>query len=795
MKYDHIKIEKKWSQRWVDQKIFSPDLSNSKNPYYALFMFPYPSAEGLHIGNFYAFTSVDVMAKYKKLKGFDVFQPVGFDAFGIHSENYALKLKESPQKTILRTKSNFRKQIISSGIGCDWSREIDTTTPEYYKWTQWIFLKLFEKGLAFRKEALLNWCPDCKTVLADEQIDQGLCERCGSVTSKKSLNQWFFKITDYTERLLKGLDLIDWSEITKSAQRNWIGKSEGAEIHFTVGDHKVSVFTTRPDTIFGATYLVFSPEHPLIKDIVIDEKKKEVDEYIKSSSSRSDLERIESKDKTGVFTGSYSLNPATGEKIPIWIADYVLMNYGTGAIMAVPAHDSRDYEFSIKYKIPIIEVLKGGDVKKEAFVGDGEHINSGFLNGLNKEDAIKRTIDWLQTEGIGREKTQHKIRDWCISRQRYWGPPIPIIYCDNCGMVPVPEKDLPVRLPELSNGWQPSGDGKGPLKSVSDFINVKCPRCGSNATRESDVMDNFLDSAWYFFRYLSPEDKNQIFNKELSRKWLPVDIYIGGNEHAVLHLMYSRFITMFFKDIGIIDFENPFKKFRANGMILKDGNKMSKSKGNVVGPEEYGEKVGYDTLKTYLLFLGPLSDDKSFSSLGISGIKRWVDKIVYISGKTKEEHDNDQEIFKYFDKKIKIIESDIEDQKYNTAIARLMEITNKLNKLDFVSISLWKKFLPLIAPFTPSLAEEMWERIGEKKSIFQGKNWPEIENEETEDCVDFIVQVNGRTRDVLKIKLDLEKEAVMKLISNREKISKWIEGKKTIKIIFVKNKLINICVE
>src|SRR3989339_775057 len=822
-KYNHQKIEKKWAERWVKDKVFSPDLKKSENPYYALFMFPYPSAEGLHIGNFYAFTCVDVMAKYKKLQGMDVFEPVGWDAFGIHSENYALKIGETPKAMLDRTIRNFREQLSSAGLGCDWTRVVDTTTPEYYKWTEWIFTKLFEKGLAYQKEALLNWCPSCKTVLADEQIEGGVCERCKTQPVKKTMKQWFFKITAYAQRLLDGLDSMDWSDITKYAQRNWIGRSEGAIVKFTIADCRlpIKVFTTRPDTLFGATYFVLAPEHGIIRELKPHIKNwDEAEKYIKEAGAKSDLERTENKEKTGVkLEGVYAVNPVNDEKIPVFIADYVLTGYGTGAIMAVPAHDARDYDFAVKYNLSIKEVVRHMNeenqnanlkmqndnlkfkniIKNDAdngFAGEGISINSGFLDGLTTAEAKEKMIAWLSEKGLGERKVNYRLRDGCISRQRYWGPPVPVVYCAECGTVAVPEKDLPVLLPEMEKGWEPAGDGRGPLAKVESFMKTVCPKCGGPALREADVMDNFLDSAWYFFRYLSPDDDKRVFDPELGKKWLPVDLYVGGNEHAVLHLMYTRFITMALKDLGLIDFDNPFKRFRANGMILKDGKKMSKSKGNVINPEEYGEKVGYDALKTYLLFLGPLNEDRSFTDEGVRGTKRWVEKIARLEEKIKNSHKDENEIINKLHKTIKMVTDDFEDQRYNTAVARLMELTNVLNLADKISTQTWKSFLVLVSPFVPSIAEEMWERLGNKNSIFSDKLWPEYDAKLAHDeFIELIVQVNGKLREKIEVSIDITEEEAKKIALESGKIKKWIEGKKIEKVIFVKGKLINIVVK
>ena len=825
-KYNPQAIEKKWAKRWVEEKTFSPDLEKAKNPYYALFMFPYPSAEGLHIGNFYAFTCVDVMAKYKKLRGFDVFEPVGWDAFGIHSENYALKIGETPGKMLERTIANFSEQIKSAGLSCDWEKEINTTSPEYYKWTQWIFIQLFARGLAYQKESYLNWCPSCKTVLADEQIEGGTCERCKSAPEKRKMKQWFFKITAYAERLLEGLEKMDWSEITKSAQRNWIGKSEGANIKFKVADSEdeFEIFTTRPDTLFGCTYCVLSPEHDLTQKIVSKEQRLKVEEYIKKAGAKSDLERKENKEKTGVFSGAYAINPVNQEKVPIWIADYVLAGYGFGAIMAVPVHDERDWEFAQKFNLPIKYVILLDDKKKRmlddrnkenadswilqldknekkwwwkenyCYTEDGALFNSGGYNGLSSQEARKKIVQWLEKNNLGKKETNYKLRDWCISRQRYWGPPIPIIYCEKCGTVAVPEKDLPVKLPELEIGWEPSGDGRGPLAKVENFMATNCPKCGGKAQREADVTDNFLDSAWYFFRYISSMNKEKIFDEKLAKKWFPIDLYVGGNEHAVLHLMYTRFITMAFHDLGLIDFDDPFKKFRANGMILKDGKKMSKSKGNVINPEEYREKVGYDALKSYILFLGPLGEDRSFSDRGILGTKNWAEKVYNLLEKVKDTEEK-KAVLQKLHKTIQGVEMDMKNQKYNTAIAKLMEMTNLLTKEEKISKSVFEKFVIISAVFLPALAEEIWERLGHNESIFDQK-WPEYDSSlASEEKIELVVQINGKVRDKIIADADVNEEIAKKLAITSAKIEKYIIGKDIKKIIFVKGKLINLVVK
>jgi leucyl-tRNA synthetase len=942
-KYEHKQIEARWAKKWVDDQVFVPNLEGSKNPYYALFMFPYPSAEGLHIGNFYCFTCIDVMAKYKRLKGFDVFEPFGFDAFGIHLENYALKLGEHPAKVEARTTVNFRKQVQAAGLSCDYTREVDTTTPEYYKWTQWIFAELFKKGLAYQKEAYLSWCPSCKTVLADEQIEGGVCERCKTAPEKRKMKQWFFKITHYAERLLGGLPEMDWSEITKSAQKNWIGKSEGANVKFKVADSEevFEIFTTRPDTLFGCTYCVLAPEHELVLRIVSPEQRVAVAKYIQEAAAKSELERKENKEKTGVFSGAYAVNPANQEKVPIWIADYVLAGYGFGAIMAVPAHDERDFEFAKKFNLPIRQVVApffsakvgkdkpredrrtekrknifaiikhwerdeylcldwekfgwksfiiGGvddgesgevaalrEIKEEtgyqniksirrigdevhtyffaahkdlnrygicetyfieladgefsepekehtknheavwvkqkdvfefislenhlwywdilmngekAYAGEGKLINSEKFDGLDIPDAKKAITEFVG----GKLVSNYKLRDWCISRQRYWGPPVPIVYCEKCGAVAVPEKDLPVTLPEMEKNWEPSGDGKGPLSKVESFMQTTCPECGGKATREADVMDNFLDSAWYFFRYLSPKNTKAIFDPALGKRWLPVDLYVGGNEHAVLHLMYTRFITMALHDLGLIDFDNPFKKFRANGMILKDGKKMSKSKGNVISPEEYGDKVGYDALKSYILFLGPLSEDRSFSDEGIMGTKRWAERVFNLVYHVDSEYIDEKVVLQKLHQTIKNVEGDMEEQKYNTAIAKLMELTNVFYSAPKISQKVFKKFLIITAIFLPALSEELWEKIGHAESIFKEK-WPEYDlNLILDEEIELVIQVNGKVRDTAKVSVDISEEDAKKVALESEKIKKHLEGNMVKKIIFIKGRLINIVI-
>ena len=669
MSYNHLEVESKWAKHWKDSNLFVCDFDDSREKFYSLFMFPYPSAEGLHVGNYFCFTVSDLIAKFKRLQGYNAFCPIGWDAFGIHSENYAIKIGETPQKMLSRTVENFRNQMVESGFGVDFTKEVDTTSKEYYKWTQWIFLKLLEKDLAFQKSSLLNFCPSCKTVLADEQIEGGVCERCKSQPQKKEMKQWFFRITKFADRLLDGLDDMDWSDITKAAQKNWIGKSKGAEITVKVDglDRELTYFTTRPDTTFGASFITVAPELKNVLDLVLPEHQEKAQKYILDSGAKSDLDRIsDNKQKTGVFTGRFAIQPVTGQKLPIYISDYVLANVGTGVVVGVPAHDKRDFEFAKAFDLPIQRVISkdGSDSKinevDDVYTVDGILLNSDFLNGLNVSDAISKIGEYIEEKGFGKRVTNYRLRDWCISRQRYWGPPIPVVHCDDCGVVPVPESQLPVELPAKVENWEPSGDGKGPLSNVDEFMNVDCPKCSKTAQRDADITDNFLDSAWYMLRYLDPHNDSEIFNVERVKKWMPVDFYVGGNEHAVMHLMYVRFIAMALFDEGLIPTENPFKKFRANGMLLKDGAKMSKSKGNVINPEEYGRRVSYDALRTYILFLGPLSEDRSFSEEGILGTRRWIDKIYKLVDKVQADYVDSDDILYIYNKTNKEVVADLE---------------------------------------------------------------------------------------------------------------------------------------
>ncbi|MDD5145654.1 MAG: leucine--tRNA ligase [Candidatus Pacebacteria bacterium] len=848
--YNPQKIEEKWRKIWEAKKVFQADLKEAKNPYYNLMMFPYPSAEGLHVGNVYAFTGSDIHGRFRRHQGFDVFEPIGFDAFGIHSENFAIKKGIHPKILVKKNVDNFRHQLKNLGCLFDWGHEVNTTDPKYYKWTQWLFLQLYKAGLACRKKAPVDWCPSCKTVLADEQVINGKCERCDSQVIQKETEQWFLKITNYAEKLLKNLEHlsegalgskikitpemakagIDWSEKTKFSQKNWIGKSEGALIKFKIkkepyeekkGSSEIEVFTTRPDTLFGCTYLVLAPEHPVIKEFKTKILNlKNVEKYIEETRKESETDRLnEEKEKVGVeLKGIKVINPVNQREIPVWIADYVLVHYGTGAVMAVPCHDQRDFDFAKAYNLPMIEVISSYQKEplpkkvsqvvsngtfEKAYEGDGVLINSGRFDGMNSKEAQEKIVEWLNKKDQSAKKSVcYKLRDWLISRQRYWGAPIPMIYCEKCGWQPVPEKDLPVLLPYTKN-FRPKGTGVSPLDSIESFVKAKCPKCKGNAKRETDVCDTFMDSSWYFIRYPSTNFNNKAFDNEITKKWLPVDMYIGGHEHAVLHLMYSRFITMALKDMGLIDFEEPFKKFRAHGLLTKEGAKMSKSKGNVVNPDDYYKKFGTDTLRTYLMFLGPFEQGGDWQDLGINGVKRFLEKIWLLSGEIKNKSGGENDIL--LNQTIKKVTEDLENLRYNTAISALMILVNHLSEnKDQLTVKSFKTLLLLLSPFAPHLTEELWQKInypGAKLSAYLSGNsihsrpWPEYNPKLIkEKTATLIIQVNGKIRDKIEVNVNISKEEAEALAISREKVKNWVAGKEIKKVIFVPEKLINIVI-
>src|SRR3989344_3510041 len=823
------KIEKKWQKLWLKAGVYEPDLKSSskgnKDPFYNLMMFPYPSAEGLHIGSVRTFTGVDIYGRLKRMQGFDTFEPIGLDGFGINSENYALKIGKHPMKLAKVTEKNFYRQLEMIGNGFAWNEKLETYDPEYYRWTQWVFVQMFKKGLAYRKKSPVNWCPSCKTVLADEQVVAGECERCGSKVEKKNLEQWFFKITDYAEQLLRDLEDLDWSEKVKIAQKNWIGRSEGYSIKFPlVGvpgqedrKHVVEVFTTRPDTLFGATFIVISPE--LAKrwfDIgwqASGSVAKYVDEALMRRGRGQDLELA--NEKTGVFSGINAIPPANQEKIPVWIADYVLDTYGTGAIMAVPAHDERDFEFAKKFDLPIREVISpdGRDHDlRVSFTDRGVLINSGKFNGINNEVAKTEITDFAG----GEKKVHYRLRDWLISRQRYWGPPIPMIFCEACrtagkgerpempGWYAVQEKDLPVKLPFIKD-YQPQGTGTSPLAKSKEFYKVKCPGCKADAKRETDVSDTFLDSSWYFFRYIDTKNKKAPFDRWRARKWLPVHMYIGGAEHAVLHLMYARFITKVFKNWGLINFDEPFKKFRAHGLITKDGAKMSKSRGNIVSPDEYIKKFGVDVMRVYLAFLAPFDQGGDFRDQGITGITRFLARVGKLESKlakksTEALAEGSENIFHQTMKKVG---EDIENLHYNTAISQLMVLLNKLETLPSVPWTVYENFLKMLAPFAPFLTEELWQKFKKAKS-FKKQNsihlqdWPKFDkNKIKEDRFNLVVQINGKVRATLDAPVGISEKDAEKLVFEDESIKKYFRppgGGSPKKTIVDPNRLINFVV-
>jgi len=818
--YDPTTLEEKWQAYWTARGINEPDMDGAPNPFFNLMMFPYPSAEGLHVGNLYAFTGADFHARYQRLLGKNVFEPIGFDAFGIHSENYALKVNAHPMDLIPRSIANFTRQLERSGIMFDWSHTVDTTDPDYYRWTQWIFLQLYDAGLAVKKEAPVNWCPSCKTVLANEQVEGGKCERCGSEVGQRLLSQWFFRITEYVERLLENLDWIDWSPSTLMAQRNWIGRSEGALLRFLLagdGDDTLEVFTTRPDTIFGATFMVLAPEHPLVDELVTEDQRSEVEVYRSAAAAIDLVERRKADDrtKTGVFTGGYAVNPATGENIPVWIADYVLMEYGTGAIMAVPGHDQRDFEFACQFGLEILPVVAPAevfagltdpssvelDLGDEAFVehsDDERLINSGQFSGLLASEGSEKIVAWLGEQGLAEPKVNYRLHDWCISRQRYWGPPIPILYCDACGTVPVPVADLPVVLPHLEN-FKPGDDGIAPLAKDESFYLATCPSCGGEARRETDVSDTFLDSSWYFLRYPSTDFDDHPIDPARTDRWLPVDMYIGGEEHAVLHLLYSRFITMVLHDLGHVPFEEPYLRFRKHGLIIREGAKMSKTKGNVVNPDEYIARFGADTFRTYLMFLGPYQEGGDFRDSGIVGPQRFLSRVTDAVEAAVEEGATgfpDAAVERAVHQTISQATDDFAGLSFNTAIAALMELLNTLRASGRVpTLDEVRPLVIMLGPIAPHLAEELWEQLGGESSLFDHASWPTFDPEKlATDTVEIPVQVNGKLRATISLERGASEEVAKAAALADESVQRHIGEGSIRKTIHVPDRMLNLVV-
>ena len=798
--YDPKSIERTWQLRWQETGVYEVDLEHAKDPYYNLMMFPYPSAEGLHVGNVYAFTGADIHGRYQAMRGKNVFEPMGFDAFGIHSENFAIKRGIHPKTLIAGNVAHFREQLTRLGGRFAWSHAVETTDPDYYRWTQWIFLQFFKAGLAQRRKAPVNWCPSCKTVLANEQVISGHCERCDTEVTQRELEQWFFDITRYADRLLDNLDELDWSEVIKTAQRNWIGRSDGAQLRFPLASDAaktISVFTTRPDTVYGATFLVLAPEHPLVAELTTAARKGEVDAYVRAAAERSQEDRIGGQDKTGVSTGGYAINPFTGQEIPVYIADYVLYGYGTGAIMAVPGHDARDFDFATKYGLPIVRVVAGpGDDRKAltaAYTEPGVAMASGPFDGLPTPEAKEAAIRLAEERRIGERHRTYHLRNWLISRQRYWGPPIPVVYCEKCGIVGVPEEDLPVLLPDVQD-FVPKGTGESPLAAIPSFVETTCPNCHGPARRETDVSDNFLDSAWYFLRYPSSGDDRKAFDPDLTRKWLPVDSYIGGKEHAVLHLLYTRFVCMALHDLGYLDFEEPFKRFRAHGMIVRNGAKMSKSRGNVVNPDEFFERYGADTLRAYLMFTGPYEEGGDFSDQGIEGIYRFLNRVYHLVRKNLGQSgaEASPDVLRLRHQTIRRVTEDIEALKYNTALAAMMEYLNGLQREKVVPREDLKTLTLLLAPFAPHLTEELWQALGQPYSVHQAP-WPTFNADVlVAKTVTVVVQVDGKLRDRLQLPAGLDEAAVREAALGSDAVQRFLPEGASLRFVHVPDRLLSI---
>ncbi|WP_404444665.1 leucine--tRNA ligase [Sutcliffiella horikoshii] len=802
MSFQHQSIEQKWQKYWEDNKTFKTHEEKGKEKFYALDMFPYPSGAGLHVGHPEGYTATDILSRMKRMQGQNVLHPMGWDAFGLPAEQYALDTGNDPAEFTEKNINTFRRQIKSLGFSYDWDREVNTTDPEYYKWTQWIFLKLYEKGLAYVDEVPVNWCPALGTVLANEEVIDGKSERGGHPVERRPMRQWILRITEYADRLLEDLNELDWPESLKDMQRNWIGRSEGANVHFTIDgtSENFTVFTTRPDTLFGATYAVLAPEHPLVKKITTDQQRDAVEAYITKVQSKSDLERTElSKEKSGEFTGAFAVNPANGEKLPIWIADYVLMSYGTGAIMAVPAHDERDWEFATKFELPIVEVVAGGDVTKEAYTGDGEHVNSDFLNGLGKEEAISNMIEWLAANEKGEKKVSYRLRDWLFSRQRYWGEPIPIIHWEDGTTTAVPEDQLPLVLPKTTE-IRPSGTGESPLAAIEDWVNVVDPETGKKGRRETNTMPQWGGSCWYYLRYIDPKNSEQLADPEKLKEWLPVDIYIGGAEHAVLHLLYARFWHKFLYDIGVVPTKEPFQKLFNQGMILGENNeKMSKSKGNVVNPDQIVESHGADTLRLYEMFMGPLEASIAWSTNGLDGSRRFLDRVWRLfveengklSSKVAEVTEEDT-LEKTYHATVKKVTEDYDGLRFNTAISQMMVFINEAYKADTIAKDYVEGFVKMLSPICPHIAEELWEKLGNEGTITYAA-WPTFdESKLVEDEVEIVVQVNGKLKAKLYVPSDATREKMEEIALADDVVKESIEGKTVRKVVAVPGKLVNI---
>ena len=801
MSYNHKEIEKKWQKYWAKNNCFNTLDDPNKEKFYALDMFPYPSGQGLHVGHPEGYTATDILSRMKRAQGYNVLHPMGWDAFGLPAEQYALDTGNDPAEFTKKNIETFRRQINSLGFSYDWNREINTTDPEYYKWTQWIFTKLYEKGLAYEAEVAVNWVPELGTVISNEEVIDGKSERGGYDVVRRPMRQWMLKITAYADRLLEDLELVDWPESIKDMQRNWIGRSEGANVTFKVAgtEESFTVFTTRPDTLFGAPYTVLAPELELVKKITTPEQTAAVEAYIEETSKKSDLNRTDlAKEKTGVFTGAYAINPVNGQEIPIWIGDYVLASYGTGAIMAVPAHDERDYEFAKTFGIDILPVIAGGDITTEAYTGDGPHINSDFLNGLNKAEAIAKMNEWLEENHVGKKEVSYRLRDWLFSRQRYWGEPIPVIHWEDGTTTTVPESELPLRLPVTSD-IRPSGTGESPLANIDEWVNVVDPETGMKGKRETNTMPQWAGSSWYYLRFIDPHNKNEIADFEKLKRWLPVDIYIGGAEHAVLHLLYARFWHKFLYDIGVVPTKEPFQKLYNQGMILGENNeKMSKSRGNVVNPDDVVAKYGADTLRLYEMFMGPLDASIAWNENGLEGSRKFLDRvwrlIVDEEGKMRDRITtiNDGRLTKVYHQTVKKVTEDMANLHFNTAISQLMVFVNEANKVDALPYEYVEGFVQLLAPIAPHIGEELWQILGNEESLTYVP-WPTYDEAAlVEDEVEVVFQVNGKLRGKQNVARGLSKEELEQIAMNHEAVKEFIEGKTVRKVIAVPDKLVNI---
>ena len=835
-KYPFSEIEKKWQAYWEEHKTFrvteDPAVSKDKRRY-VLDMFPYPSGAGLHVGHPEGYTATDIYCRYLRMNGYNVLHPMGFDSFGLPAENYAIKTGTHPYETTTKNINNFRRQIKSLGFCYDWDREISTCDEDYYHWTQWIFEQLYKKGLAYEANTPINWCPSCKTGLANEEVKEGHCDRCGAKVEKKNIRQWILKITAYADKLLEDLDTLDWPESVKAMQRNWIGRSEGAAVFFQLEkfDEKLEVYTTRCDTLFGATYMVIAPEHPLVAKLTTPEQKEAVEAYLDATKHKSDLERTDlAKDKTGVFSGSYAINPVNGKKIPIWIADYVLISYGTGAIMAVPAHDERDWDFAKKFSLPIIEVLKSKvDVQEQAWTEDGEHVNSEWLNGLNKADAIAKMLEFLEKNGCGHKAVNYKLRDWVFSRQRYWGEPIPLVHCPDCGTVLVPEEELPLTLPSVDK-YEPSGTGESPLVNVESWVNCKCPKCGGPAKRETNTMPQWAGSCWYYLRYIDPKNEKAFIDPEKEKYWMPVDLYIGGAEHAVLHLLYARFWHKVLYDLGLVSTKEPFQKLVNQGMITsfayqkpnkslvptdmveeRDGKyfdketgeeltqviaKMSKSLKNVINPDDFIRDYGADSVRMYEMFMGPLTESKPWATQGFIGVYRFLDRVWRISTEKKiEDIEIPMDLNKTLHKTIRKVTEDTATLNFNTAISQMMVLVNEMNRLEVVPKKVIETLALLLSPYTPHLAEELWSMMGHEPSV-ANQSWPTYDEELCrEDTMEMVVQINGKLRSRIMMPKSASKDEMIAAAKADEKSKVWLDGKTIVKEIAIPGKLVNFVVK